>query len=194
LWFECAVCELIFLFYFHNSGVVQSFVTSPVELVKVAQQCSSSTTPRLLAAAHSVLTQRTALRGLNATLLRDGLPHGVWFLAYDVSKTTLMQQYSIPETVPVEVSLASGALAATVAWAVGYPADLIKTRIQASAVPRGIVETARTIVHEADGRIWAGLYRGFGMKLVRSIPASMIGFTVYEGVKERIVSLLNTVH
>jgi hypothetical protein len=31
-----------------------------------------------------------------------------------------------------------------------------------------------------------GLYRGFGLKLVRAIPASMIGFTVYEFVKNEL--------
>jgi hypothetical protein len=31
-----------------------------------------------------------------------------------------------------------------------------------------------------------GLYRGFGLKLVRSVPASMIGFVVYEQVAKHI--------
>jgi solute carrier family 25 (mitochondrial carnitine/acylcarnitine transporter), member 20/29 len=162
----------------------------------VAQQCASLTAaaPPLRTVAHAMVTGNTVLRGCHATLWRDGLPHGVWFLTYDVCKTTLAS--SDNDTVPsVPVSLASGAVAATVAWAVGYPADLIKTRIQVAAgEPRGMLETARTIVQEADGRVLAGLYRGFGMKLLRAIPASMIGFTVYEGAKERIVRLLNTLN
>ena len=182
---------------------------SPVELIKVAQQCSPSKNGyAMISAAQNIITNRTVLSGLNATLLRDGIPHGVWFVAYDVSKVTLMS-YSTPtafttiDTVPVSVSLFSGAIAATVAWAVGYPADLIKTRIQAMSTtnighqhggrPIGIFETAQQLIHEADGHIWNGLYRGFGMKLVRSIPASMIGFTVYESVKEEILRFCNTV-
>ena len=116
---------------------------------------------------------------------------------------TTPNSFATGETVPVSVSLLSGAIAATVAWAVGYPADLIKTRIQAmsthsmehpqSGRPMGIIETAQQLVREADGHAWNGLYRGFGMKLVRSIPASMIGFTVYESVKEQILRLCNTV-
>lgn len=31
-----------------------------------------------------------------------------------------------------------------------------------------------------------GLYRGFGLKLLRSVPASMIGFVVYEHVAQRL--------
>ena len=190
-------------------GVLQSFLMSPVELIKVAQQCSSNKNGyAMISAAKNIVTNRTVMSGLNATLLRDGIPHGVWFVGYDVSKVTLMS-YTTPnsfatgETVPVSVSLLSGAIAATVAWAVGYPADLIKTRIQAISThsmehpqigrPLGIIETAQQLVREADGHVWNGLYRGFGMKLVRSIPASMIGFTVYESVKEQILRLCNTV-
>ena len=198
-YFSCDHCTTI--------GVLQSFLMSPVELIKVAQQCSTSKNGYgMISAAQNMVTNRTVMSGLNATLLRDGIPHGVWFVAYDVSKVTLMsystpKTYSSVETVPVSVSLLSGAIAAAVAWAVGYPADLIKTRIQAmsttlgqhhhSSRPMGIIETAQQLVREADGHIWNGLYRGFGMKLVRSIPASMIGFTVYEGVKEEILRLCN---
>lgn len=48
------------------------------------------------------------------------------------------------------------------------------------------MKTARTIIQEANGNAIQGLYRGFGLKLVRSVPASMIGFTTYELVKESI--------
>ena len=71
---------------------------------------------------------------------------------------------------------------------VGYPADLIKTRIQSSTAAGGatIIGTAQTLIQEANGNVIQGLYRGFGLKLVRSVPASMIGFTTYELVKETI--------
>jgi solute carrier family 25 (mitochondrial carnitine/acylcarnitine transporter), member 20/29 len=52
----------------------------------------------------------------------------------------------------VVIPLVSGAVAATVAWAVGYPADLNKTRNQANvsntAVNNlGILDTARQLIH-----------------------------------------------
>ena len=46
--------------------------------------------------------------------------------------------------------------------------------------------TAQLLIQEANGSIMQGLYRGFGLKLVRSVPASMIGFTTYEWVKDSI--------
>jgi solute carrier family 25 carnitine/acylcarnitine transporter 20/29 len=80
--------------------------------------------------------------------------------------------------------------------AVGYPFDIIKTRIQATTVlvasseggtsVPGVLETAKQLVVEANGNIMRGLYRGFGLKLVRSIPASMIGFLTYEVVSKEL--------
>jgi solute carrier family 25 carnitine/acylcarnitine transporter 20/29 len=49
-----------------------------------------------------------------------------------------------------------------------------------------IMGTAKELIQEANGRVIAGLYKGFGLKLVRSVPASMIGFTTYEWVAEKL--------
>jgi solute carrier family 25 (mitochondrial carnitine/acylcarnitine transporter), member 20/29 len=184
-----------------SGGVLQSFIMSPVELVKVSQQCAT-TTQSLRTASVPVVWNLThghpsrAWTGLGATLLRDGIPHGVWFVSYEWCKVEM--QKSIPITVlpedSVVVPLVSGAVAATTAWAVGYPADLIKTRIQSrvnnnSSIPNlGILDTARELIAESpNGRVMAALYRGFGLKLVRSVPASMIGFTTYEFVKKQVL-------
>jgi len=165
-----------------TGGILQSFLMSPVELVKVSQQCAGKSFSAASSDVLANIMHSKAWRGLGATLLRDGVPHGVWFAAYEVCKQQLKENV-IDD--PVIVPLTSGAVAATVAWGVGYPADLIKTRIQAAAPESalGIVGTARQIIQESNGRVIAGLYRGFGLKLVRSVPASMIGFTTYEGGK-----------
>ena len=49
----------------------------------------------------------------------------------------------------------------------------------------GIYETGLQLVKESNGDIAKGLYRGFGLKLVRAVPASMVGFTTYEFVASR---------
>lgn len=162
-----------------TGGIQQSFLMSPVELVKVHQQVDVASIRQ------AVTKSKQWQRGLGATLLRDGIPHGVWFVTYEMTKDRLSQSWSDNA---VAVPLLSGAWAATVAWAVGYPADVIKTRIQAGATT-GIVETAQALVREANGSVVVGLYQGFWLKLVRSIPASMIGFTVYETVKSYIEEL-----
>lgn len=181
-----------------TGGVVQSFLMSPVELVKVNQQVHVTKTARM--ATRELWTgffaNRTSWRGLNATLLRDGIPHGVWFASYEWCKTTLltMSTHGINGEFTdnsssgsgggalqhVVTPMASGAFAATVAWAVGYPFDIIKTRIQATPQQQGIYATALELMREGNGI--SGLYRGFGLKLVRAVPASMVGFLTYETV------------
>jgi len=117
-------------------GILQSFVMSPVELIKVNQQIR--TDQSALAAGkevvQSVVNNGTIglWRGLGATLLRDGIPHGVWFVSYEICKNYLEALYggggsggSSATTVDnfVEskgtnwtIPLVSGAVAATVAW------------------------------------------------------------------------------
>lgn len=186
-----------------TGGILQSFLMSPVELMKVSQQCSGTS---IMVASKDVVwnihhSSSIAWRGLGATLLRDGIPHGVWFVTYEVTKQQLQVIQNgddellidplVPKRSRVWIPLISGAVAATVAWIVGYPADLIKTRIQSSSTSkpslhRGICETARILIQEANGRVLAGLYKGFGLKLLRAIPASMIGFTTYEMMKSNL--------
>jgi solute carrier family 25 (mitochondrial carnitine/acylcarnitine transporter), member 20/29 len=173
-----------------TGGLLQSFFMSPVELIKVTQQINDV---KSLSTASIALSMKWT-SGLNATILRDGIPHGVWFVAYDVTKTAWQQQQQDSSSSSQFTGpLVAGAVAATVAWGVGYPADLIKTRIQASSSSVDghnptitIRDVARDIVRKSGYR---GLYQGFGLKLVRSIPASMIGFSVYELVKDAIINV-----
>lgn len=70
---------------------------------------------------------------------------------------------------------------------VGYPFDIIKTRHQANPCSSNtITKTAIELIHESNGRPVYAFYRGFGLKLLRAIPASMIGFTTYEVVADHI--------
>lgn len=104
-------------------GVLQSFLMSPVELIKVNQQVH--TEQSALAAGkqvvHNVLQSpgSGAWRGLGATLLRDGIPHGVWFVAYEVCKNYL-EGPEKKEATNWGIPLTSGAFAATVAWVSSY--------------------------------------------------------------------------
>eukprot|EP00536_Pseudo-nitzschia_multiseries_P008691 jgi/Psemu1/325309/estExt_fgenesh1_pg.C_2250004 len=224
-------------------GVLQSFLMSPVEWIKVNQQTAvdraatstaSSSSSSLSAVLQKFLQNKHRLwnRGLTATVLRDGIPHGVWFASYEYCKLQMLattftsisgeNRESLPTTIPVPgqdssssssssssfyktvtVPVVSGAFAATVAWAVGYPFDIIKTRIQATTQSNigsknildsapGVYETGRQLVQEANGNVVKGLYRGFGLKLVRSIPASMIGFFTYEFVASSLTSSSNS--
>mmetsp|Transcript_25656 Transcript_25656/g.61664 ORF Transcript_25656/g.61664 Transcript_25656/m.61664 type:complete len:301 (-) Transcript_25656:120-1022(-) len=176
-------------------GVLQSFVMSPVELIKVTQQVvGESVTSATTTVCQGIFTSNGAWKGLGATLLRDGVPHGVWFASYEYAKTELTDYRSRiknhgreTDEHDVATPMLAGAFAATTAWGVGYPFDLIKTRIQAGS-GKGIISTAKDIVNESSGRPFQGLYKGFSLKLFRAIPASAIGFLTYETAAKSLTS------
>jgi solute carrier family 25 (mitochondrial carnitine/acylcarnitine transporter), member 20/29 len=108
-------------------GLAQSFLMSPVELVKVRQQCvGQSATTAGKEVLQGLISPSRSWRGLNATILRDGIPHGVWFASYEWTKNKLAVQFEGTSGEKMTVPLVSGAVAATTAWGVGYPFDIIK--------------------------------------------------------------------
>eukprot|EP00903_Cladosiphon_okamuranus_P014032 g13049.t1 len=191
-------------------GFAQSFIMSPVELVKVRLQLAdgavlsaAGTTPTVTAPAggnggageafalaagvvRSFGLSGLLSTGLGATMGRDVLPHGVWFATYEWCKQEFSRREGVKASdngaLSVGAQLASGGIAATTAWIVGYPFDVIKTRIQGVRIEEasrrsGVLATARQMA-KVDG---AGVfYRGFGLKLARAVPMSMIGFFAYE--------------
>lgn len=172
-------------------GFVQSFLQSPVELLKVRLQLAAlGEVPSTSALTLELLRPATATAGLNATLLRDVVPHGVWFAAYEWSKKGLERREraakglsptasstasEVPLSTPAQ--LAAGSFAAFAAWVVGYPADLLKTRCQMIGGPSNISEAARMVY--AEGGVGA-FYSGLGLKLLRAVPMSAVGFFAYE--------------
>ena len=167
-------------------GFVQSFLQSPVELVKVRLQLAAvGQSPSTGALTMQLLRDGLGSKGLHATLLRDVVPHGVWFSAYEWSKQTLerraaaAQIVSTAEPPPLSAAaqLSAGAFAATAAWVVGYPADVIKTRCQMEGGHGTVTEAVRAIHAEGGYRAF---YNGLGLKLLRAVPQSAAGFFVYE--------------
>lgn len=166
-----------------------------VELVKVTQQVvGESAASATINVCRGIFSSAGAWKGLGATLLRDGVPHGFWFASYEYAKTELSEYRNRSNEggskAPVDdfaTPMLAGAFAATTAWGVGYPFDLIKTRIQAGS-GKGILATAQVLIDESGGHIVQGLYKGFSLKLVRAIPASAIGFLTYETVAKSLSS------
>lgn len=174
-----------------TGGMIQSFLMSPVELIKVNQQVAGrSLTSATTIVASGIFSKHIAWRGLGATLLRDGIPHGVWFASYELMKQSMENSDNFDKQKDSSmISLFSGAFAAFTAWGVGYPFDIIKTRIQSpGGEHKSIISATKEIIHESNGRIISGLYRGFTLKLAKAVPSSAINFFVYEKVVKSLTS------
>ena len=115
-----------------TGGVLQSFIMSPVEYVKVMQQVvgTNATSATANVVASGIFSLAGTWKGLGATLLRDGIPHGVWFASYEYAKTEL-GNYRIEKNGGLQLEndiatpMLSGALLPQLPGVRGYPSTYI---------------------------------------------------------------------
>ncbi|KAF3938540.1 Mitoferrin-2A [Dactylella cylindrospora] len=128
--------------------------------------------------------------GQMGTFLRETGGSAVWFGAYEYVSLTFRKMGGIGGA-PKDGNTAgemmvAGACAGVSYNAVLFPADTIKSRMQTAAVgaigqkQQGFLATG-TEIYRAGGV--AALYRGCGITVLRSAPASAVIFLVYESLK-----------
>ncbi|KAI9334876.1 mitochondrial carrier domain-containing protein [Obelidium mucronatum] len=173
------------------SSVPTTIVTTPMERLKVILQTqgqTGSTTKYtgMFDALKGVLKEngvRGLYRGTVATLMRD-IPGGaVYFATYEFVYRSL----KVGDSISVPAALFAGGMSGVAMWSVAIPADVVKSRIQASAegTYRGFLDCAGKIVRE--GGIKA-LYKGFGPAMIRAFPANAAGWMGRMGALEVIHS------
>lgn len=126
-------------------------------------------------------------RGTAPTLLREVPGNVIMFGTYEGLKRLFAQQQGLSST--SELSswslMCAGAVGGGAFWALTYPMDMIKSKIQVDDVHnpayRGIADTAAKL-YRAEGV--RGLYRGFAPCVVRAFPANGAAFVVYEMVSK----------
>jgi hypothetical protein len=124
---------------------------------------------------------RGLFRGMTALWLRD-VPFNAFFLGgYELAASMIAKmsgQSSKDDLNPVQL-MAAGSFAGASGWALAFPADVIKTRMQST--PGGAelsIRRAASLVYAEHGS--RGFYRGVGAAVFRSIPANAAMFVAYE--------------
>ncbi|KAH7889406.1 hypothetical protein F5I97DRAFT_1801300 [Phlebopus sp. FC_14] len=194
------------------SGSLISFGSAPFELVKVRRQLEYSIAaskgiqlvkpPNTLEAVRDIF-RTNGLRGLyigfRLHFLRDTAGTALYFFEYDALRHLLGRRRSgeqgpTPPWLPIPVSLipfVCGSFAGVTSWALIYPLDVVKTKIQQRALagtpPRGVWETLRRLVRGPDPKdpkpVLAGIariYRGLGVSAVRSITTHGLLWTFFD--------------
>lgn len=194
------------------SGSLISVGSTPFELVKVRRQLEYSIAeskglrigkpPSTLDAVRDIY-RANGIRGLYTGFrlhcLRDTLGTSLYFFEYDglrhiMGRLPSGEQSTTPTWMPVPVSVVPfmcGSLAGVSSWAIIYPLDVVKTKVQQRAlagVPyKGPLETLHRLIRGPDPDSpkplllgMARIYRGLGVSALRSVTTHGLLWTLFD--------------
>jgi len=118
-------------------------------------------------------------KGLGAVTLGSAPGAALFFSTYEMLKQQLSKNKNIP--LPLQHMIAAS-IGEVIACLIRVPTEVVKQRMQAG-ISKSISETVSKCM-EIDGI--NGLYKGFGITIMREIPFSFIQFPIYEGMKNKI--------
>ncbi|CDR37349.1 CYFA0S01e09868g1_1 [Cyberlindnera fabianii] len=181
------------------SGVVASYVLTPIELIKckmqVEQVYSGQGKPNTVLGHIKHVWKMGGLKGFwfgqTGTLLREAGGSASWFGVYELVSKTLKEwrlgrRANSDDTNTIGELLFSGASAGIAYNLSLFPADTVKSTMQTGSIvnpeqkPMTFQEAARTIYKHGGVK---SFYRGLGITLARAIPSNAAIFFTYEGLK-----------
>jgi solute carrier family 25 carnitine/acylcarnitine transporter 20/29 len=179
------------------AGGVQSFICSPIELVKTRLQMQGVGQQRKLFALSTDLYKGPidcikkshtrqgfrggVMRGLSMTLARDIPSFAAYFPAWQFFVTTFSPTGREAE-MPMYMSLLGGGFTGIAAWTVSYPFDVIKSRYQAARdhIYKGVLDCA---IKSFRTEGWQVFTRGFVPCTLRAVPTNAFTYPVYALLK-----------
>jgi len=179
------------------AGGVQSFICSPIELIKTRLQMQGIGQHRQLFVLSTNLykgpidclkkayqrrgIRHGVMRGLSMSMARDIPSFAAYFPAWQFFVTTFSPT-SKEADMPMYLSLIGGAFTGVAAWTVSYPFDVIKSRYQASRdhVYKNVWDCIKKS-YSAEG--WRVFTRGFAPCTLRAIPTNAFTYPVYALLK-----------
>ncbi|KZP34442.1 mitochondrial carrier [Athelia psychrophila] len=173
------------------AGLANGVVSGPVEHIRIRLQTQSDKN-RLYSGPFDAIKKIYSAHGIagiykgqGVTLLREATGYGVYFMAYEKLMQREMAQKGIKrEEISASHAVLYGAAAGYVLWAVIYPIDMIKSRIQTDGFSlatgqkyKSALDCVRT-VWRSDGI--GAFTRGLGPTLIRSPFANGATFLGFE--------------
>ncbi|KAF8310282.1 S-adenosylmethionine transporter [Clavulina sp. PMI_390] len=124
---------------------------------------------------------RGVYKGIGSVVVGSAPGAAAFFVTYDTLKQVLPPPISHPSPVNHVIAASAGEC---VACLIRVPTEIVKSRMQTSAYGSavGSLDAFRRVVH--DGGV-AGLYRGFGITIMRELPFTSIQFPLYEFLKRQ---------
>ncbi|XP_011498495.1 PREDICTED: mitochondrial ornithine transporter 1 [Ceratosolen solmsi marchali] len=120
-------------------------------------------------------------RGLTSTIVREMPGYFFFFGAYELTRELLAKPEQNRDEIGWQRTMVAGAVGGTVLWIVIFPADVVKSRIQAQNLKTPAMALMKDIV-KTEGV--SALYSGLKPTLIRTIPATATLFVTYEYTKK----------
>ncbi|KAI9449415.1 mitochondrial carrier [Lactarius psammicola] len=173
------------------AGLGNGFVSGPVEHIRIRLQTQSNTNPvyrgpfdaiKKIAAKYGI---RGIYKGQNVTFLREATGYGVYFWTYEKLVQREMAQKGIRrEQISPGSAILYGAAAGYALWAVIYPIDMVKSRMQTDGFSPSDGQKYRSALH-CVRTVWksegiSAFTRGLVPTLIRSPFANGATFLGFE--------------
>jgi solute carrier family 25 carnitine/acylcarnitine transporter 20/29 len=168
------------------SAVPMTAITAPFERVKIQLQLQGSgsvTGGPKYSSSFDVVRQLyraggvgNVFRGAGATLARDGPGSAAYFATYEFLKRNLAS--SDDGHISLAAISVSGGAAGVVMWALIFPVDTVKSRLQGATVKGAGVWDVVGSVYRAGGI--KAFFPGVGPAMLRSFPANAATFVGLE--------------
>jgi solute carrier family 25 (mitochondrial carnitine/acylcarnitine transporter), member 20/29 len=182
------------------AGLWASLVETPLELIKCQVQARSfrpvvgdGGVVRMAAyrSSFEALSEipyrgqecRGPMQGLVATMARNAVGYAAYYCTYEGVRRLLDERDEAASDFEYGARIATAGGAAGVAfWAVAYPLDTIKTRIQTDSIVRehAVDTTIRGVLRSLRAEGAASLWRGITPTLLRAAPCSAVTFFAFD--------------
>ena len=146
------------------SGLCGSAISIPAELVKVQAQTSDRSSLDI------IRTTKNFYKGWEMTLPREVLGYAFYFLPFKI-----LSSYNI---------LFAGGVAGCIAWAVIFPLDTVKTRMQADTLIPQSVNNIIKDIYTTHGI--TGFFNGLFIAMIRAFIVNAVIFYIDSIVKIKI--------
>ncbi len=136
--------------------------------------------------------------GVGSAIVGSAPGAALFFVTYESSKK-LFRNYDnsgdcgkdmnsmVPHFEEAVEHMAAASLGEIVACAVRVPTEVVKQRAQASQHPSSLAALQDILVRRSSGgmiAVWRGLYRGWGITIIREVPFTIIQFPLWEALKK----------
>jgi hypothetical protein len=163
------------------AGMLVSAVLTPVELIKTKIQIHSQTYKGPLDCILKTI-KTTGISGLykghSATFARECFGGAAWFGVYEWACRKMSPDGISKDQLTLPSLMFAGALSGIAYNTILFPADVVKSQIQADhSGDRKYLRRLKNLYH-AEGI--KGLYRGYGITLVRAVPANAVILASFE--------------